>query len=250
LGRTRGGCAFHAVAVAGLGVILAARPAHAYRPFDETDASVAELHTIELELGPVGYLHQPGSDSYLPGFIFNYGAVNRIELVFDAHNSFLFGGPQVEARRRQLESELLIKGVLREGSLQGGAGPSLAAEAGVILPTFPAAGGLGASLAFIGSQRWPALTVDLNLEGDRTRDDSWAFIAGTIVEGPDTWTVRPAAEFFVAREDGLPTTVSGLAAAIWRWRPNLSFDAAVRLARQDDQRVVELRAGLTWVLGT
>jgi len=210
---------------------------------------VAAPHTIELGLGPVGYIHQPGGDVFIPGFIFNYGPVDRIELVFDAHRAFLFGGPDVAARRRQLDREQLIKGVLREGSLQGGSGPSLAAEAGAFLPTLPASGGPGASLAFIASQRWPALAIHLNVEGNLTRDDRFAFIGGAIVEGPDAWTVRPVTELFVADQDGVSPTLSALAGAIWRGEPNLSFDAAVRIARELDQRVIEIRAGLTWSFG-
>jgi hypothetical protein len=224
------------------------RPARAYRPFDQTDAGVAELHTFELELGPVGYIQEPSGGVFVPGFIFNYGAIDRIELVFDAHKSLLFGGPDAAAVRRRLNTELLVKGVLREGSLQGGQGPSLAAEAGVFLPTLPAAGGPGASLAFIVSQRWPALAVHLNAEGDLTRDGHVAFIGGAIVEGPDAWVVRPVSEFFVAQESdsGVSPTLSALGGAIWRYRPSLAFDAAVRLAREAGERVVEIRAGLTW----
>jgi len=239
----------NAIAIALLIVAVAPRPARAYRPFDQTDADVAPLHTVELELGPVGYIHQSDGGTFVPGFILNYGPVERIELVFDAHKSILFGGPQVAARRRQLETALLIKGVLREGSLQGGHGPSLAAEAGALLPTLPAAGGPGASLTFIASQRWPALAIHLDLEGDLTRDDHLAVIAGGIVEGPDAWTVRPVGEFFVADQKDLPATLSGLGGAIWRCRPTLVFDSALRLAREDGARVIELRAGVTWSFG-
>jgi hypothetical protein len=224
------------------------RPARAYRPFDQTDAGVAELHTFELELGPVGYIQEPSGGVFVPGFIFNYGAIDRIELVFDAHKSLLFGGPDAAAERRRLNTQLLVKGVLREGSLQGGQGPSLAAEAGAFLPTLPAAGGPGASLAFIASQRWPALALHLNVEGDLTRDGHAAFIGGAIVEGPDAWVVRPVSEFFVAQQSdsGVSPTLSALGGAIWRYKPSLAFDAAVRLAREGGERVVEIRAGFTW----
>jgi hypothetical protein len=224
------------------------RPARAYRPFDQTDAGVAELHTFELELGPIGYIQEPSGGVFVPGFILNYGAIDRIELVFDAHKSLLFGGPDAAAERRRLNTQLLIKGVLREGSLQGGRGPSLAAEAGAFLPTLPAAGGPGASLAFIASQRWRALAVHLNVEGDFTRDQHFAFIGGAIVEGPDAWVVRPVSEFFAAQQSdsGVSPTLSALGGAIWRCRPGLDLDAAVRLAREADQRVLEIRAGLTW----
>ena len=222
------------------------RGARAYRPFDQTDADVAETHDVELELGPVGVVHDPTGTTYMPGFIFNYGVVHRVELVLDAHDAFAFGGPGVEARRRALDVELLAKAVVREGALQDHPGPSVAIEAGAILPTVPVAGGVGAAVTVIASGRWPALALHLNAEGDYTRDHTFAFIGGFIVEGPDAWTVRPVGEFFFSHDDGLPITVSGLGGAIWRAAPHLAFDAAVRLADQGGTREVELRAGLTW----
>ena len=224
----------------------APRAARAYRPFDQTDADVAGTHDVELELGPVGLLHDPSGWSYIPGFILNYGVVHRVELVFDAHHAFVFGGTDVEARRRQLDSGLFAKAVVREGALQGRPGPSVAVEVGALLPTVPVAGGAGAALAAIASERWPALTLHLNAEGDYTRDRTFAFIGGFIVEGPDAWPVRPVGEFLFSHETSLPVTVSGLAGAIWRVTPHLSFDAAGRLADEEGEREIELRAGLTW----
>ncbi|HEY6477092.1 MAG TPA: hypothetical protein VI456_10955, partial [Polyangia bacterium] len=119
------------------------RSARAYRPFDQTDADVAETHDVELELGPVGYLHDPTGSTYIPGFILNYGVVHRVELVFDAHHAFVFGGADVEARRRQLDSGVFAKAVVREGALQDRPGPSVAVEVGALLPTVPVAGGAG-----------------------------------------------------------------------------------------------------------
>jgi hypothetical protein len=218
----------------------------AYRPFDQTDAGVAETHDVELELGPVGLLHAPTGWSYVPGFILNYGLVHRVELVLDAHRAFVFGGPDVEARRRQLDSALLGKVVVREGVLQDCPGPSVAIEAGALLPTVPVAGGAGVAFTVIASERWPALALHLDAEGDYTRDGAFAFIGGFIVEGPDAWTVRPVGEFVFSQEGSLPVTVSGLAGAIWRVTPHLSFDAAGRLADQEGERQIEIRAGLTW----
>jgi len=41
-------------------------------------------------------------------------------------------------------------------------------------------------------------------------------------------------------------TVSGLAGAIWRATPHLSFDTAFRLAYEGSAQEIEIRAGLTW----
>src|SRR5712691_1597338 len=37
-------------------LVLMARPAFAYRPFDSTDAAIAELRRCEIEMGPIGYV--------------------------------------------------------------------------------------------------------------------------------------------------------------------------------------------------
>ncbi len=230
--------------------VLTARPALAYRPFDQTDADVSPYHEIELELGPVSVIHQPGGWTYAPGFIFNYGFAPRFELVVDAHDAFLFGGPDLAARRRSLETGVLVKSVLRKGCLQGEAGPSLAAELGALLPSVSASGGVGGSLTVIVSQRWENLTVHLNAEGDLTRERDLAFIGGAIVEGPDRWTVRPAVELLTERQTHEAGTESALVAAIWRARENLSPDLAVRAGREAGQPLYEIRAGVTWAFDT
>jgi hypothetical protein len=56
--------------------------AQAYRPFDGTDAAVAEPGQVEIELGPAQYL-QIGSERTLvaPTVVFNYGLAEGWELV-------------------------------------------------------------------------------------------------------------------------------------------------------------------------
>jgi hypothetical protein len=235
--------------VLALAPLLAAAPAHAYRPFDQTDAAVAEPREFELELGPAGYRHDAAGGAYTPGFILNYGIVSRVELVFDAHYALLWGGTDAAARRRELDTAMLAKGVAREGCLQGKTGVSIAVEAGAILPTVPTAGGVGASLATIVSQRWSAGTLHVNVEGDVTREHQLQFIGGAIGEGPIVWPVRPVAETYVARDASQPTLVSGLGGAIWRAGEHLDVDAAFRVARQGGEDVYEVRAGLTWTIG-
>jgi len=234
---------------AALAVLLSAAPALAYRPFDETDASVAETGDLELELGPVGYTHDRDGGTYTPSFILNYGLVPRVELVFDAHHALLLHGVDLAARRRALDTAMLGKGVVRQGCLQGQPGISVAVEGGAILPTLPAAGGVGAALTVIASQRWSQAALHVDVEGDYTRDHTFAFIGGAIVEGPDRWTVRPVVEPIVARQDGSATVVSGLGGAIWRASEHVDVDAAVRVARQGDENIYEVRAGLTWTVG-
>ena len=58
--------------------------------------------------------------------------------------------------------------------------------------------------------------------------------------------MRPVSEFFVVQQTDVPVTVSGLAGAIWRATPHLSFDTAFRLAYEGSAQEIEIRAGLTW----
>jgi hypothetical protein len=235
------------LALAASAVIVAASTrALAYRPFDETDASVTPTGEVELELGPFGYTHDPAGGTLTPGFIVNWGAVPRLELVLDAHNSLLFDGPDLAARRRALDTSVTGKYVVRQGVLQGAAGPSVAVEGGPILPTIPAAGGVGLALTGIVSERWTAGAVHVDAETDLTRDHRFAFIGGAIGEGPDAWSVRPVAEVLFVHTPDVSRTISGLAGAIWRASERLSFDAAGRVARADDATIYELRLGLTW----
>ena len=68
-----------------------------------------------------------------------------------------------------------------------------------------------------------------------------------IVEGPESLVVRPVAELFAERELGAgETTYSALAGAIWSAAESLSVDGALRLAREQGARSLEVRVGFTW----
>ncbi len=226
--------------------LLVAAPAMArgYRPFDQTDAAVAPPRVVELELGPIDWVRAGGAGSLAPNFTFNYGVADRLELVVDGRSRLRLAS-QAPGERSDVSAAVLLKGVVRRGALQDAPGPSVALEAGVLLPSWPGGGGAGASLAGIVSYRWPALTVHANLEGAVTREHDLDAVGGAILEGPDAWIVRPVAEGWVERVAGR-SDVSGLAATIWRVGEALALDAAARVGREEGVRVVELRAGLTW----
>src|SRR5262245_22718401 len=73
--RARSRCVRLAVVVAGVVSGLAvALPAQAYRPFDGTDAAVADPWEMEIELGPLGYLREGGARYLLaPAVVANIG---------------------------------------------------------------------------------------------------------------------------------------------------------------------------------
>jgi hypothetical protein len=233
---------------AALALLLPAT-AHAYRPFDSTDAAVADRGALELELGPLGYLAE-GPDRALvaPSLVVNWGFAERWELVLEGRHLVALGAEPEGPRLRVEDTALSAKRVLREGSLQDRPGPSVATELGLLLPTVNGEPGMGAEGALILSQRWPDLTAHLNVGVVWTRAHEAGLLAGVILEGHDAWPVRPVAELLLEAVRDRPTAVSGLVGAIWRVREALSLDLAVRRARAGNVDTTELRAGLTWAI--
>jgi hypothetical protein len=169
--------------------------------------------------------------------------------VVDGAASGTVAGPREPGEVAQLEVGVAFKGVVRKGSLQEGAGPSIAVEPEVLLPATAGASGFGFAAGVIVSQRWPALTVHLNLVPAWSRAHNLAGLAGFIVEGPTGWTVRPVGEVYVEAEHSVPgVTASFLGGLVWRLSSRVSTDAALRVATVSGSGLVELRVGLTWDL--
>jgi hypothetical protein len=236
--------AWCAVAAA-LALSLCADPVQAYRPFDGTDAAVAEPAEVEIELGPAQYIRE-GLDRTLvaPAAIFNVGLAPNWEAVLEGQ--YARGLSDEMPHSSVTENGAFLKSVLREGSLQGEAGPSVATEFGALLPGLRTEHGTGASFGAIVSRQWPAFAVHINAVAALTREHHGDLFLGTIFEGPLRWAVRPVVEVFYERDSTGSETVSGLVGVIWQRSKSLSFDLGVRRARAGDRDVDEVRAGLTW----
>jgi len=222
--------------------------AQAYRPFDGTDAAVAETGEMEIELGPVEYLRN-GADRTLlaPDLRINYGFTTGWEasLEGDAAHGVTVGVPGASL----IEAQALLKAVLREGSLQEKPGPSIATEFGLLLPGVNDEPGTGAILDGIASQRWDWGTVHLNAQIALTREQHADYFLDTIIEGPHDWVVRPVSEIFYERDVGLFRTRSALIGAIWQVQDNIAVDFGLRGARVNDHTMGEIRAGVTFAFG-
>lgn len=227
------------------------RPALAYRPFDGTDADVAGPREFELEASPLGY-ERDGNDRFLigPTLVLNYGLAPKFEAVLEGRQQ------RGLAHLRDSETEdvaLSLKSLLRQGSLQDATGVSVALETGLLLPGTERR--LGAHVASIFSWRWPALAVHLNLGNDLLTSIRYAATGSLILEGSDSWRVRPVTELLLQRDFGGPKLSSGLErsaliGAIMRCNDSWSFDVALRHAALDGQKVDEARLGLTWSFAT
>jgi hypothetical protein len=236
-----------------LSVATFAPDAHAYRPFDGTDADVAETGNFELELGPVHWYSQSDRHYLIaPATVLNLGFLPRWELVIDFQNYVDIDTGVPPPRDQLLDTDILTKVVVIPGVLQGkGTGPSVAAELGPLLPNVNGQEAFGASTDVIVSQRWRGFTMHVNSWFELTRGDlhlDW--FEGAILEGAYEEPVRPVAELFVEHEFvANVTTWSALVGAIWRQSEALDLDVGLREARVGDERATEVRLGLTWRLG-
>jgi hypothetical protein len=234
-------------------VITFSADALAYRPFDGTDADVAETGNFELELGPVHWYSQSDRHYLIaPATVHNLGLVPRLELVIDFQNFVSLDAPPGQPRDQLLDTDVFAKIVLLPGVLQGkGSGPSVAAELGPLLPNVNGLESFGASTDVIVSERWRGFTMHANSWFELTRGDlhlDW--FEGVILEGAFDHPVRPVAELFVEHEFVANlTTWSALVGAIWRAGDAVDLDVGLREARVADERATEVRVGLTWRLG-
>jgi hypothetical protein len=225
-------------------VAVAATPASAFRPFDGTDAAVADPGKMETELQPAGRLHdESGTALIAPATRFNFGVTKGWEAVLEG----VVETPVSPSGPSSLSAAgMFLKGVIRPGSLQDQPGPSVATEFGVLLPDSIGDSRFGASAAWIVSQRWDWGAIHLNAATALTREHHGDIFLGTIIEGPAKWRVRPVAEIFYEREFGQFETISGLVGLIWQVNEDVAVDVGVRHAITNARPVDELRAGVTF----
>jgi hypothetical protein len=225
-------------------VLLHTDAALAYRPFDGTDAAVADPGEMEVELQPAGGKSSEGQKTLIaPATVLNYGFAKDWEAVLEGR---LQTPLPTSVPTTFTDGGAFLKHILRPGVLQDQAGPSIATEFGVLLPDSIGDTRFGVSIAGIVSQRWDWGTAHFNVAGQLTRDQRGDLFTGVILEGPYKWPVRPVAEFFYEEEFGRAQTISALVGAIWQVRDNLSFDVGFRHAITNGVSVNEVRAGLTF----
>jgi hypothetical protein len=228
------------------GWLLEARAAHAYRPFDGTDGDVAETGEFELEIGPLQYAQQ-GKDKFLSSpTVLNLGVIPRLELIMDIVPVYPTQGGPVQITN----TDVLAKYVLRSGVLRQQPGPSIALEAGPLVPEVNGESGFGASADLIVSERWDWLSLHLNSEADLARKSLvFGWVESLIGEAELGAPVRPVSELSLEVQPSTHARAYGvLVGAIWHVAEGFDLDGAGRIARVDGTRAVELRMGLTWAI--
>src|SRR2546426_12619554 len=69
-----------------ISIFIISWPGHslAYRPFDWTDAAVADIGELEIEFGPVGFRRTDTERTVIaPAYVLNYGFAKNWELVLE-----------------------------------------------------------------------------------------------------------------------------------------------------------------------
>jgi hypothetical protein len=234
----------HTVALLIAGSLAWPMTAFAYRPFDSTDAAVADKGAFEVELSPLSYRHDDEGTAWItPASRLNYGFAENWELVLEGQAEHFS-----RMRSRVAEAALSAKGVLQEGSLQEKSGWSLATEGSLLLPGINTEDGAGFELTGIASQRWDWGTIHINIAAELTRDQRLGTFTGLIIEGPDAWPVRPVAELNYQREFNTSEETSVLVGAIWKVQDKLALDIGFRHGWVNSRPDEQIRAGLTFDL--
>lgn len=198
-----------------------------YRPFVSTDAAVADVKEIEIEIGYFNLERDRGKNTFIvPKAVLNYGLIRNLELVGEfaveesPHGSVRLVDPAVS-----------LKAVLKEGVLQEKNGISFAVEAGPLLPsTNKEENRFGFEGLGILSGRFGPLIYHANFGGGVDRAENNPFLVwGVIAELPFVPEFRLVGEINGENIKGKPADNSALVGFIWKSPlPNLSIDAGIR----------------------
>ena len=222
--------------------------AFAYRPFDGTDPDVADPGEIEIEASPLSIRTDESGDTLIgPQLKLNYGLAPYWEVVVEGQMEH----PQFSGSHSAVvDNAVFLKTVVKEGSLQGQPGLSIATEFGALLPGINDEPGIGLEWAGIVGHEAEWGAVHFTFAAAYNRDEKAEIFLSAILEGPGDWAIRPVAELVYEREFQSTEVFAGLAGLIWQARDDLSFDLAVRQADIGGESETELRFGLTYAFLT
>jgi len=226
-------------------LLMSSLPARAYRPFEGTDAGVADEERLEVEFGPLGY-SRFGEERLLiaPQLEFTYGAGSGYEFGVGARRLTQMSPDPDEVKPTIDDIEINAARLLKAGTLQGKRGLSILVEGALLIPGNTRQK-LGEGLLLASSQSWQDVALHLSGGLSRTPDAGSARFASLIAEGPDRWDLRPVAEASLEGTTDETTLQSLLMGFIWQIKTDLAMDFAFRMG-YSDERLAEFRSGITW----
>jgi len=221
--------------IAACGLLAWASQCRAYRPYDSTDADVADDKEVEIEMG--WRRTEVGSDdeSGLP-MVFNLGIGHDRELNLEGEFT----------QSSVVDVRLALKQVHRRGALQGETGVSVGSECGVFIPTTGDDHGAGAECTLLASQAVSMLILHAHAGVKFNTQHRWENSIGAILEGPSTWQLKPGLEVLREAAEGEDADLSMLAGITWKAAEGWDFDVAYRHGLGSSSEIREWRIGLTW----
>jgi len=226
------------------------RPAHAYRPFDFSDADVAEEHTLEIELAPVEFARRgPDHELRVPALTLNFGLGGGYELGVEGVRNVPIEGEGDEALGPTVfESGASITKLVRGGRLQEKQGPSIAVEGIALFPTREGPH-MGFETNGVISTAGKTGAVHFGVAASRLPTGEDEAGAGLILETHPFHGWRPVVELKAIGTRGEATDKGLLTGVIFQPSDGLAFDFAVNYGESGGERWTELRGGATYQIG-
>jgi hypothetical protein len=212
------------------------RRAFGYRPFVSTDAAVADVGEVEVELGFAGFRQDHHRVTIVaPTLIGNLGVVRDLEVVGEFKLANDLTHRRGDDATRFEDTAVSLKWVFREGVLQDdGTRPSLAVELSALVPTLRDQTRPGGELVGLLSGRTLGWTYHVNggalvEPGTSEPGVTWGVIAEHAIRGP----LRAVAEVNGESVRRSRADDSALLGLVWSVRApaplhELSFDVGVR----------------------
>ena len=138
-----------------------------------------------------------------------------------------------------------VKKLLREGSLQGNSGLSVATEFTVV-QTQSNGSDTGAVLALIIGGQWDWGAMYFNVATEQTPADEEELFLGIIIEGSGASVLRPVAELSFGQDFNQSEELAGLLGFIYEPTEALAFDFGLRRSHGDEGSETEFRLGVTF----
>ncbi|HJO12089.1 MAG TPA: hypothetical protein QGI39_08630 [Gammaproteobacteria bacterium] len=228
------------------GLLFVSVNARAYRPFDSTDADVADAAELEIELGYFGWERAEGDSVYFtPQLVLNYGLTSAFEVIAEFDVEHDPGG-----KSQLIDPGIFLKTVIKQGVLQERPGVSFALEVGALLPSaISEEDRTGFEAIGIVSGMLSSYTWHLNFGGGVDRIDHNSFsLWGVIIERPVSPSLRFVAELNGEKLNNEAVENSALIGFIWEPEsvPDMVFDVGIRHGVSDEAADWGATLGLTF----
>jgi hypothetical protein len=230
-------------------LLLASSNGWAYRPFFSTDAAVTDPQEEEIELGYFTLDQTQGKQtSTLPSLVLSHGLRRDIEVFGEFAVARNPTGDLNIVDPGLFAKGILKEGVLQEGVLQEEEGPSVAVEAGLLLPsTRPDERHVGFKVIGIVSGQVEPFTLHVNVGGgsDRTKARP-SGIWGVIGELPVRPSLRLVGEAAGESMKGALPNNTALLGVIWQPSASeVSLDTGLRRGLSRGAPDWQFTAGVT-----